>query len=304
VSNTHKTSFWSQLIPLTWQTIKDTSTDNGPQWAAAIAYHALLSVFPLMLAAVSIASYFVPPNEAISQLTHYLGEYLPRGQTQIRTTIQEVVASRGATSAISVLLLLWTGSHAFGVLAQALNIAYDVDDQYTFLQRFLLRIGMTVGVGLLFLLALGSSLILGALGGIVQAVPAGQGLLALLVDWAAPALLLLAAYFLVYQFVPYGRQDWRASLSGAVLASALFFVVRALFNSYVQQFGQYNLVYGSLAIVIVLMIWAWIMALITLLGGEFSSHIRMMILDNHPAEHVDRRHRARSPLKQRAQGTA
>jgi membrane protein len=95
--------------------------------------------------------------------------------------------------------------------------------------------------------------------------------------------------------VPRYRTDWRAAAAGAVLAALLILVARPVFLTYVWQFASYNLIYGSLAIVIILIIWAWIVAGITIFGGEVVSHIQTIMLEREPAEDAERRRKWWSP---------
>lgn len=276
------------------QSARDTFTDHVPQWAAAVAYYALLSVFPLLLATIAIAAYFVDPSRAEEQIMHFLGDFVPQGRQTIRQTIQEAFQTRGSVGVVSVVTLLWTGSRVFGILTTALNVAYDAEESYGFWKRLMVEIAMTVGAGLLFLLALVSGVLLNGLRDLFQAFPVGSNLLIDLSRWLVAPLLLLFAFFLIYRFVPRGRHDWRSAMAGAAAATLLFIAARPLFFYYIHEFSRYNLIYGSLAIVIILLVWAWIMALITLFGGELASHIEMMFFQGQSAEEVKRKHDVRS----------
>ena len=122
-------------------------------------------------------------------------------------------------------------------------------------------------------------------------------------DWlvteAAPVVLLLASFFLLYRFAPRRRPRWQAALPGAVLATLLFVAARALFLVYILNVADYDLVYGSLSIIFVLVFWAWLAALILLFGGEIVTHIELMLIEGRPAEELDERHRERAPERRR-----
>lgn len=122
------------------QSGKEMTHDNAPQWAAAIAYYSLLSLFPLLLAMVAIAAYFVDQQWVIERATQWLGQYLPRGAVEIEGVIQEAIEARGSVGLLSILALLWSGTRVFGVMTMALNIAYDVDESYGFFKRLLIEI--------------------------------------------------------------------------------------------------------------------------------------------------------------------
>lgn len=277
-----------------FQAVKDFMHDSGPQWAAAIAYYSLLSAFPLLLAIASIAAFFVDPQWAIEQATSFLDEFLPQGAGQVESVVQGAIEARGSVSVLSILSLLWTGSRVFGVVTKGLNIAFNVEETYGFFKRILVELAMLLTVGLLFILALSSRAIVGLLTGVIQVLPA-EGFIYQLVTELVPAVLLLLAFFLTYKFIPRRNVDWRAALLGAGLATSLFIVARPLFTFYLRRFANYNLIYGSLAIVIILVLWAWIVSAILLLGGEIVSHVQRMILEGQTPEEVERQHLRRAP---------
>jgi membrane protein len=74
---------------------------------------------------------------------------------------------------------------------------------------------------------------------------------------------------------------------------------RPLFLRYVRDFGQYNLIYGSVAVAVILVLWAWVVALILLFGGELASHVQAMAIEGQAAEQVARQHQERSPTHPR-----
>jgi membrane protein len=278
------------------QVANDFVQDAVPQWAAAIAYYTLLSIFPLLLAAASIASYFVEPMWAISQLTEALGDFIPQGEEQIEDIVQGAMATRGTVGVLSIGMLLWSGSRVFSTVTVALNIIYDVDESYGFFKRTALDVLMLLTIGVLFVLGVASryflNLFLGS-GGLLP--DDGNELYALSIQ-LIPVGLLFIAFSLTYLYIPRRRVNWKAAFIGALVATALFIIVRPIFFQYVQQFGEFSLIYGSIAVIIILVIWAWIGGLILLFGGELVSHIQQMCIEELSREEVTRRHRRRSPM--------
>lgn len=289
------------------QSFMDLFEDRGPQWAAAIAYYSLLSIFPLLLAVVSIASYFVDPQWAIDQATGLLGEALPtelNAEDQIADTIQGAIDARVGASLFSLAALIWSGTRVFGSLTMALNIAYDADETYGFLKRLLVELAMLLTIGAIFIIALALPTVLNLLQTVLGVLPADQGFIMQLIRYAVPTLLLFSALFLAYRFVPRRDQNWRSALMGAVVATLLIVAVRALFWNYVQTFGEYNLIYGPIAIVVMLVFYAWILALVVLFGGELAAHIQSMWFEGKSAEEIGQRHRERSPERRASSQTS
>lgn len=283
-----------QLIMVGWQSAKDLLVDSGPQWAAAVAYYALLSTFPLLLVVGSIAAYFVDPNWAVERLTSFLGEFVPQGEGRVEEIVQGTINARGRIGLISFVALLWSGTRVFDALIRAMNIAYDVDNSYSFLKRILVEIGMLATIGVVLVLALTSGLLIRLTWNALEFIPADRDVMFRTVQGAVRGAFLLGAFFLVYRFVPRGRQHSPSALVGASVASLMFLLARPLFLFYVERFGNYNLIYGSLATAIVLLIWIWVAIMITLYGGEVAAHTHSMLVEGKSAEEVGRRHAERS----------
>lgn len=273
---------------------RDFVIDGGAHLSAAIAFYAILSLFPLALAGVSIAAWFIDPQWAIDHASRVLGGMTPHADT-IRNIIEKAVAARAQTGLISIVVLLWAGSRVFAVLIRALNIACDVDNSYGFFQRLLIELGMLLSVGLLFIGALIANLLVPALGYVLATIPHGKASALAVIGWTLPGVLLTGGFFCLYKFVPRHRCNWQSALLGAGVATTLTLAARPLFLAYVAQLASYSQIYGWLAIGIVLLVWAEIVAIITLYGGELASHIQMMAYDGLSGAEVTRRHRVRSP---------
>lgn len=274
------------------QSGKDLLTDNGPQWAAALAYYALLSLFPLLLATASVAAFFVSREDAVSQVMRLIGSFMPQSRATVDEVVHSVAEARGPASLLSLVTLVWTGSRVFGTLTQALNIAFDVDETYGLGKRLLIEVGMVLSFGVLLLLALSSGLLLDLVRRVTGVQGTEHGLLSRLADALVPTALLSVTFFLIYRFVPRKRPDWKSAAGGAVAATLLFLLARPLFTYYVRQFAGYNLIYGSLSIIIVLLVWSWLTSLIVLFGGEVAAHVQMLWLERQSSEEVSRRHEA------------
>ena len=271
---------------------KDFFRDDGPTWAAAIAYYSLLSLFPLLLAAGSIASYFVDPKWAVLEATSLLGDFLPRGQAEIERIVKKTLDAGCGAGLLFILPLIWTGTLVFGAVTKALNVAFEVEKRYSFFKRMLVRLVMLLTLGAVFLLALSSSLLLRVLRYTVGILPFGSEIVFAVIVNAVPAAFVLLAFFLSYRFLPTRRPGWRAALFGAVVAALLFLAAKPLFLGYVQALARHNVVYGSLAGIVGVVLWAWVVAMIGLFGGQITSHSRSVIFEGEPIEDVEQRHLA------------
>lgn len=277
------------------ESIKAVFIDNVPQWAAAISYYTILSAFPLLLLGATVASFFIDPDDATRRLSEIVGDFVPEGEQQIRDVIQNAIDARSQIGIVSFVGLLWTGSRVFGTMVKALNIAYDVDDPYSFFQRLVIELIMLCTVGLLFLGALASGFFLDLLWDAVQFAPGDGTMWVDLVRGVSGGIILVGGFFVVYRFMPRATQNWRSAIFGAVVASALFIVARPIFLYYMGELGNHDVIYGPLAVLVILMIWIWVTAIITLFGGEVASHFQSMLIEGQSSKDVEHRHRRRSP---------
>jgi len=272
------------------QAIRDSFADNATQWAAAIAYYSFLSLFPLLLAAVSLSAYFVSPDWAVGKAILLLRELVPAGDDAVQRIIHDAVhAAHPYAGAVSLLILLVLGSRAFGALSRALNIAYEGVETGSMAARMMIEVGMMAAVGVLFISTLFSHYLLLFLWNAVRLLPGEPGPTFDAIVQLIRVLLLLMAFFLIYRFVPRKRLNWKSIAVGASVATALFLAARPLFYGYVENLANYNLMYGGIAIAVVLLAWAWVAAFITILGGEMASHFQAMVLEGAAAKTVDRK---------------
>lgn len=279
---------WGRWAAVLVQALRDLRAADAPEVAAALAFYALVSLFPLLLAGAVVASTVAEPAWAVGRIAALLGEFLPRGEFEVEVIVADAVAQRRRVGVLSVLVLLVGGRRVFGALTKALNRVSDVDERRDPVKRRAgVELALLVGIGGVFALALSSGPLLGLL-----VVGVGQrGIGASLAMGAMQAVLLMATFSLVYAFVPRGPRDRRAVLVGAAAATVLFVLARWLFMIWLARiWGGLGLVYGSLATAVVLLLWAWYVALITLFGGALASHAKVMLVEGQCAEEAGRRH--------------
>jgi membrane protein len=279
-----------------FSSLHDAMTDHISLWGAALAFYSFLSLFPLVLGCVSLASFVVDPDWAIEQAEKLVGTTAPEGQALISKVVREAIDERGTTGLVSAIALVWAGSQVFRVLTIALNIVYGSDEPYSSVRRAFLRVGMTLSVGVFALAAVLSGFVLDALS--ISGTAHRWAL------WASSSALVFLAFYAVYQFVPRGQPKPKASLVGAAVATVLFVLARAAFVFWVQRFAAHNLIYGSLAITVVLLVWIWIAVVIVLYGGEVASHFQQIVLESTSAREVQRRHERREvPRRTKRRGS-
>ena len=276
------------------QTVRDVWAGNIMEWAAALAFYVVLSVFPLVLAGAAFAAYVVEPTEVASRLASLLDGFVPSGVVDLEPIVLAAIGARRRVGLFAILVWLVAGRRILGALVTALDRVSDVDERDESLER---RAGVEVvllaGIGSLFLAALSARWLLGLLGEAVW----GTGTThpaAWVVGAIVHALVLVAASYALYTFVPFGARDRRSALVGAVTATALFLVARAALRASLDPlWASFTLIYGPLAIAALLLLWAWIVGLIVLFGGSLASHITVILIEGRSAGEAERRHVAR-----------
>lgn len=259
--------------------VKDSVESNLLHWSAAVAFYAALSSAPLLLVGLIGVSFFTDADWAAGRLASLLDNFLPdQSDQRLREFVSNAVASRRSVGAFSIVIFMFSGTRVFAALTRALHVIYHQESERQFLRELAAQVAMLLTIGLLFVLALSSPFFLGLLSDAVAFLPGGEQQAAeRIIAGAVQVALLFGAFALIYRFIPSTEDGWRAPLIGAVVATALFVIVRPLFIFYLERFGEQDVVYGSLASLVVLLIWVWIGAVITLFGGAVASNARRTI---------------------------
>jgi membrane protein len=236
--------------------------------AASVSYYAFLSLFPLLLSLLAIFSLFLPTESILQQLINLVSNYLPGSRGILENNIADVIRLRGPLGVIGILGLLWSGSGIFSAISHAVNRAWNIKYEHPFYIRKPREFLMLFIGGLLILLSLGATTLLSQIGKINlpisgSVVNVGTILIAFCFS--------LVVFTLTQKFTPHIGINWRNIWPGAILSTVLFEIAKTLFVFYLNNFNQYDKVYGSIASVIVLLVWIYFSAFILLLGVEFSA---------------------------------
>jgi membrane protein len=263
---------WRDIL---WRVKDEMARDSLSLVAAGVAFYGLLALFPLISALISIYGLVVEPQVAQQQVAA-LGEILPQQTRQIvEEQLTRVTASAnpalGAGVIFGLLLTLWSAGAGTKALMEGLNIVNDEEEKRGFIKLNAVALGLTLGLILFMIVALALVAILPALIGSLG-LPEVVRESARWLRWPILALAFMIALAALYRFAPSrSGPRWRWVTPGAVGATVLWIIGSVLFSWYVSKFGSYNETYGSLAAVVVLMLWFWLSALIVLLGAEWNA---------------------------------
>jgi membrane protein len=243
--------------------------DDARDMAASIAYFSFFSLFPLLVGVVAGASLFLDRVEIQSHLDRMLSGDFPGSADFLRTNIEALTEQRGAASIASVLGLLWSASKMFGAMNRGINLAFGVPKRHPFYLSRLRYFAMTVGMSLLLLVAVGVSTAVDLVTPLDLTRFGFDGtLFSSLGGRVASIVSVFVTVILIYKLVPYERPAWRDILLGALAATLLFELGKALFVLYLGNVGNLEAVYGSLTSVIVLLLWLYFSAHVLLFGAE------------------------------------
>jgi membrane protein len=263
------------VVQLISRTAEELGNIDAAQRAAGVAYYAILSIFPLLLGLIAVFGFFLPSVNLQDELLKFVGNNLPGATDIMRQNITSIIRLRGILGVLSIVVLFWSGSTMFSAVSLAINRAWDIRRYRPFFIRKAAELGMALSTGILFLLSLGASAIISILHRVLN-LPAADLIIVNVGSRLVAFLLMLAVFLLLYKLVPNTKTYWRYIWPGALLAAVLFELARTLFVFYLENFANYQLIYGSIASIIVLLVWIYYSAFIMILGAEFTSQYGRM----------------------------
>jgi membrane protein len=266
-------------------TYKEMDEDHVMAFAGNLTYKALFAIFPFFTFLISLLGIF-SATDLVNTMVDKLSGVAPQSATafiegQLLSITQSQTESAFTIGAIiSILLALWGVSGAFRSVMEAMNVMYEVEEDRPFWKVYGLSIFMSLAVvvllvGALVLVVFGESI------GVTVADLIGLGSVFAtiwsIVQWPIVALVVLFAFALIYYFAPAAKQRFRWVSPGSILAFVFWLIFSLLFSLYVSMSGSYNETYGSLAGVIILMLYVYYSALIMLVGAEMNQVIEWHI---------------------------
>ena len=261
------------------RTATEFSEDNLTDWAAALTYYGLLSLFPALIALVSIVGLFGDPQETTRKVTEIVTSIGPQSAADTFSgPIESITSNRGAAGVlfiVGVVGALWSASSYVSAFADACNSIYEVEEGRPFWKLKPLQLAITfVLIMLVAFVALAlvlSGPIVGALG---SALGIGGTVLTVwsLAKWPAMIVLILLIFGVLYYTAPNARVSGvRWVTTGALGALLVWVVGSAVFALYVANFGSYDKTYGTLGGVVVFLLWMWLTNMALLLGAELNA---------------------------------
>jgi membrane protein len=280
-------SWWSAIK----RTVREFRVDNLTDWAAALTYYGVLSIFPALVVLVSLVD--LAGQQTITTLLDNLGQVAPGSVNEILGgaigNLQRTHASAGILALAGLALALWSASSYVAAFMRASNAIYDVPEGRPVWKTLPIRVGVTVVVMVLLAASAVAVVLTGGLADrFGRLLGIGHAAVTVwdIVKWPVLLLVISFLFALLYWASPNARQGFRWVTPGGILAVVVWVAASAAFALYVAKFNSYNKTYGSLASVIVFLVWLWLSNTAILLGAELNAELERgrAIAAGHPPE--------------------
>ncbi|MCC2030039.1 YihY/virulence factor BrkB family protein [Microbacterium sp. YMB-B2] len=272
----HKRS-WKYVLR---KTIREFSSDQCTDIAASLTYYAVLSLFPGLIAIFSLLG-VVGQGKAASDAVLGIIEQVAPGDTvdTIRGPIEQIAESPGAGFALitGIVLAIWSASGYVGAFSRAMNRIYEIEEGRPFWKLKPVQLLVTVITIVLLVIA---AIILVVSGSVTKAIGDALGIgdvpqtVWSIAKWPLLVFIVVLVVAILYYATPNAKQPkFRWISMGALLAIIVLALATAAFGFYVGNFSNYDRTYGSLAGVIIFLLWLWIANLALLFGAEFDAEL-------------------------------
>jgi membrane protein len=259
--------------------------DLCPVFAASLSFFGLISVIPVLLVAMAALGYMLhSPEQARDQILHAVQQLLPgqaarvaakqlMAQIDFGSQVDTLMKARGPAGVLGILTLIWAAMQIFVSSVPAMNAAWEVTENRSWLKLRLVAFGLLVGAGALFLL----SLLPSAGPDMVRRLHIPWLGLPEQVPWYVDFLFTLLAvafnsamFALIFRFLPAAEVRWREAAVGGVAMGALWELAKRGFSLYMATAGSRNAMFGYLGGVMILITWIYYTSMLLLLGAEVS----------------------------------
>jgi membrane protein len=271
-----------QIPPKGWmdiakRTMKEAKQDQVPLLAAGVAFYTLLSLFPAIIAGVSIYGLVADPQTVRDQIDKLTEMLSPSTAELLSDQIKQITGSAGGAlgfaTVVGILTALWSASSGMKALITGVNLAYDETETRKFVKLRGLALLLTLGA--MVLLGVALALIVG-FPAVADDWPTPLAWTAGILRWVLLAVLLVAALAVLYRYAPNRDEPkWTWASWGSGIATLLWILASVGFSIYANSFGNYNKTYGALAGVIILMFWLFLTAFVVLVGAELNTEMEL-----------------------------
>jgi membrane protein len=267
------------LIQTLKRTVAEFKEDELTDRAAALTYYGVLSIFPALIALVSIVGLVFDPARITKTLTDLVSSIGPASAVETFKgpiqTLTQSSSTAGIMLIVGVASALWTASGYVGAFMRAANVIYEVDEGRSFVKLRPLQMLVTLLLVLLLALVLVAVVVTGPLADAVgSAVGVGSAAVTAwdIAKWPVLLAVVIVMIALLYYASPNAKLGGvKSILPGAALAVVVWLIASAGFAFYVANFGSYDKTYGTLGGVVIFLVWVWLTNVAILLGAELNA---------------------------------
>ena len=285
IYNLKSPSIFRSIFDLIVRSTKKFAKDDGSYLAAGMSYYIFFSVFPFLLGLLAFLGIFFGSDKATEQVKDVLERQLPgiADSPIIYDNLQSIDFNKGLVGAIAVIGLLWTGSAVFGSLTRMMNKIWNIQDKRTFYNRKGTDMFFTILIGLVLSTNIFINTIYSQIGQFFGLVGAGSEE----VNWIEntwnfitvhilPPLLSIGVFTFIYNVIPQRKVIFRRTLPPAIIGALIFEFTKSLFVFYIHTYGNFDMVYGSISAVIILLLFAYVSSIIVVFFAEIHNVFSVM----------------------------
>ena len=262
------------ILLAAWRGVGELYDSEGLTHAASIAYYALLSLFPILLLAIFILGDLTSDAADRDAVVRFVFRYFPRQFAFISGQLEAFQTTPVSFGFWGVVALLWGALGVFNAITSAVNHAWAVERRRSFLKHRLYGFLMLVSAGLVLILGLViASMVRLAetrLSEVMVRSPWVANFSGAFASYLATALL-IGCVALVFKYVPNTRVRFRDVWPGAILVGVLWRIALWLFSWYAADLATWNVIHGSIAAVVVFLLWIYVSAVILIYGVEMTA---------------------------------
>jgi len=264
---------WKDILLRVWKNIGE---DRVLLVAAGVTFYCLLAIFPAIAALVAIYGFFTDPASISAQVDKVSG-VMPGGALDVIRNQMNMVASQGASKLgvafiIGFFISLWSANAGIKSIFDALNLVYDEPEKRGLIRLNLVSLAFTVAAIVFILIAVACIAALPVIAS--SQLQGATALIVRIVRWPILFVIIAVGLACVYRYGPSRAEpQWRWITSGSAFAAIAWIAVSIGFSWYAANFGSYNKTYGSLAAIVVFMMWLWLSIAVILIGAELDAEL-------------------------------
>lgn len=277
---TPSATVWQTVGQVLWKLTVSSTRHDIASLAAVIAFYAFFSLFPLLSLMIYAASVLLPTESIGHLVSSMLQPYfplLPQKSLPLFSIVH--LSDIGAkVGLLSMITLAWSATSGFIAVQQAMDVIWETEEQRSYVGRRLIGFAMLV---ILLLITIGSAIAM-AIYPVVHASVLNRAIIPLIqavhvVSRVVFPVSLFFGFLVFYRYLPKRSAPWLYLLPGAFVAALLLDLGRAVFVWYASHLGSYEVVYGSLTAVMLLVIWMYIASILMLFGAEVSASLELVL---------------------------